>query len=84
MTIKIIFEILTITCVAALLAFTVNRLRPDGLPLFSPGSSAGPSEQITLGEISMTGAINRFHAGSALFVGAREAPDVNAGHIVVR
>jgi rhodanese-related sulfurtransferase len=83
MTIKIIFKSLTITCVAALLAFTVNRLRPDGLPLFSPGSSDSPLEQITLGEISMTEAINRFHAGSALFVDAREAPDFNAGHIRV-
>jgi rhodanese-related sulfurtransferase len=78
---KIIFEILIIVCTAVLLAFMVNRMRPDGLALFSPGSSAGPSEQLVLGEISMTEAINRFHAGSALFVDAREAPDFNAGHI---
>ena len=81
MTRKIIFEILIIVCAAVLLALTVNRLRPDGLPLFSPEDSIGPSEQITIGEISMAEAINRFHTGGTLFVDAREAPDFNAGHI---
>ena len=140
MTRKIIFEVLIIVCTAVLLALTVNRLRPDGLPLFSPGEhaparqsklpGAGPydveravfltvlhrlmvsgSDRFchrwcrdyiingiegldlhhlyramgflgeVLGEISMAEAINRFHAGEALFVDAREAPDFNAGHI---
>ncbi|MBW2592847.1 MAG: hypothetical protein JRE58_07600 [Deltaproteobacteria bacterium] len=81
MTRKIVFEILFIAFAAVLLAFTVNLLRPDGLPLFSVKNADSIPEQIASGEISITNAIKHFHAGSALFVDARPAPDFNAGHI---
>lgn len=81
MTRKIVFEILLISFAAVLLAFAVNLLRPDGLPLFSAKNADNIPKQIAPGEISITEAIKRFHAGSALFVDARPAPDFNAGHI---
>jgi len=81
MTRKIAFEVLIIAFTAVLIAFTVNRLRPDGLPLFSEKNTNSHSERISLEEISITEAIKRFHSGSALFVDARPASDFNAGHI---
>ena len=81
MTRKIAFEVLIIAFAAVLIAFTVNRLRPDGLPLFSEKNINSHSERISLEEISITEAIKRFHTGDTLFVDARPASDFNSGHI---
>ncbi|RLC29582.1 MAG: hypothetical protein DRH32_07130 [Deltaproteobacteria bacterium] len=78
---KIFFEVLLIAFAAVLLALTVNRLRPDGLPLFPAKNSDSHPEQTAPGEISITEAIKHFHAGTALFVDARPASDFNTGHI---
>lgn len=81
MTRKLFLEIIIIAFIAVLLSFTVNLLRPDGLPLFSASNADGTPEQISPEEISITVAIKLFQTGSVLFVDARPASDFNAAHI---
>jgi rhodanese-related sulfurtransferase len=74
---------MAILVLACVIAFSVNRLRPGGLPLVADWS---PQAQLTLDSgdslmISLEEAGMLFFAGSALFLDARSREQYAEGHI---
>jgi len=66
--------------IAAVLAFTVNALRDDGLPL-RPKAEVKALKAVTPSEIGLQEALARFRTRTALFLDARDAYEFSAGHI---
>jgi len=66
--------------IAAVLAFSVNALRDDKLPL-KPRPVVQASKTGTPSEISLPEALEHFRARTALFLDARDEYEFKAGHI---
>lgn len=82
---RIIGQSLGIVALSAALAFAVNALRPDGLPLAqaakaAPAPSAVPPAQAS-GEIALKDAVLLFLSGRAVFLDARSQFEFEQGHI---
>ncbi len=78
---RIFGQSLGILALSAALAFGVNALRPDGLPL----AQAGPQSSVQLdksgGEIGIKDAAMLFITGRAVFLDARSQFEFEQGHI---
>jgi len=78
---RIFGQSLGILALSAALAFGVNALRPDGLPL----AQAGPQSSVQLdrsgGEIGIKDAAMLFITGRAVFLDARSQLEFEQGHI---
>ena len=80
------YEAIIVIFVSVSLALVVNGLRPQGISLFT--KSTQPSDQTkkrnktnTIKEISIPDAIEKFKAGTALFVDSRSRYAFLQGHI---
>lgn len=77
---RIIAQSLAIAALSAVLAFGVNAMRPDGLPL----AQAAPQSSVQLGqtqEIGIKDAALLFVSGRAVFLDARSQYEFELGHI---
>lgn len=76
-------EFIIILVAAALIGFTFNLLRPDGLALLSnewgTRSPSLPDAEVKV--LPMKRAIEEYEAGRALFLDSRSQEDYSAGHI---
>lgn len=77
---KIISQSLGVIVLSAALAFGVNALRPDGLPLVHAAQSAVQLDK-SGGEINIKDAALLFITGRAVFVDARSQLEFEMGHI---
>lgn len=77
---KIIGQSLGVIVLSAALAFGVNALRPDGLPLVHAAQSAVQLDK-SGGEISIKDAALLFISGRAVFLDARSQLEFEMGHI---
>jgi len=66
--------------IAVVLAFSVNALRDDRLPL-KPAPTVQAHTPGTPSDISLPEALNHFRARTALFLDARDEYEFKAGHI---
>lgn len=80
------YEAMIVILVSALLALVVNGLRPQGMRLFL--SNTQPADEINkMGDtdnikvISVAAAIEKFKAGTALFIDSRAPVAFSEGHI---
>lgn len=81
---KVLGQSLAILALSAALAFGVNAIRPDGLPL-SPAQAAPAQSAVQLspsgGEIALKDAVLLFLSGRAVFLDARSQFEFELGHI---
>ncbi|MGD2270325.1 MAG: rhodanese-like domain-containing protein, partial [Desulfobacterales bacterium] len=84
----LIKEIFIILLLAVLLAFVVNSLRDEKLPLFDPADRAYATSgdrditgSVRVRAISTQEAIDGFKKGRFLFVDARSESEFNSGHV---
>jgi len=66
--------------IAVVLAFSVNALRDDRLPLV-PAPAVQAHRPGAPSDISLTEALNHFRARTAVFLDARDGYEFKAGHI---
>lgn len=66
--------------IAAILAFSVNALRHDALPLL-PRAEVQALQPAKASEVSLPEAMNRYRTRTALFLDTREDYEFEAGHI---
>ncbi len=77
---RILVQSFSILALSAVLAFGVNALRPDGLPLVQAAPSAVQLPQ-NGGEIGIKDAALLFVSGRAVFLDARSQYEFEQGHI---
>lgn len=77
---RLLRQSLFIVTLAFALAFAVNAIRPDGLPLFQPEASAIAAATAD-GEVSIQDAALLYASGRAVFVDARMDIEYSEGHI---
>ncbi|UCH22596.1 MAG: rhodanese-like domain-containing protein [Deltaproteobacteria bacterium] len=81
-------EILIISIISVILAFIVNSLRTQGLPLFESAprplaqtNDHSTADSVMIKEISIEEAIDGFTKGKFLFADARSEKEYKSGHI---
>lgn len=78
---RIIGQSLGILALSAALAFGVNALRPDGLPLANAAAKSSVQLDTTGGEIAIKDAALLFVSGRAVFLDARSQLEYEMGHV---
>lgn len=77
---KIFVESAVIVVLSAVLALSVNMVRPDGLPLVHAAKSAVTLDAAK-GEISIKDAVMLFVTKRAVFIDARSSLEFDGGHV---